>query len=349
MMNKIKTGLASYGMSGQIFHAPFISTNPHFELTAILERSKNLSHERYPNAKVVRSIDELLKIDELELIVINTPDHTHYDYALRALEAGKNVIVEKPFTLSTVDGQRLIEKARSLQLMLCVYQNRRYDGDFLTVKKIIEEKSIGRIVEFESTFPRFRNFVRKDTWKEESRGLTFDIGPHLIDQCVTLFGMPDTIFADIATLRKGGKIDDYFIIHPMHCSKAPEVHITLKSSYLMCDEEPRFVIHGTNGSYIKYGLDPQESLLKTGVMPTSPHWGMEDSASWGLLTTDNKEGKQQKEYPTYQGSYTAFYDSVYKHLRLGKPIDTTAENILPVISIIEAAIESSKTKQIISL
>lgn len=117
----------------------------------------------------------------------------------------------------------------------------------------------------------------------------------------------------------------------------------------MCDEEPRFVIHGTNGSYIKYGLDPQESLLKTGVMPTSPHWGIEDSASWGLLTTDNKEGKRQQKYPTYQGSYTAFYDSVYRHLRLGKPIDTTAENILPVISIIEAAIESSKTKQIISL
>lgn len=186
-MDKIKTGLAAYGMSGQVFHAPFISTNPHFDLTAITERSKNLAKERYPETHIARSFDELLDMNDLELIVVNTPDSSHYDYARRALEAGKHVIVEKPFTQTVEEANELVTLATEKDLTLSVYQNRRWDSDFLTVKDILDKKLTGRLVEFESTFPRFRNFIKQGTWKETGEaggGITYNLGAHLIDQAV---------------------------------------------------------------------------------------------------------------------------------------------------------------------
>ena len=199
-MEKIKTGLAAFGMSGQIFHAPFISTNPAFCLTAITERNKNLSKERYPSARIVRSFEELVALDELELVVINTPDSTHYEYTRKALEAGKNVIVEKPFTATAEQGQELVDLARSKGLAISVYQNRRWDSDFLTVREILNKGLLGRLVEFESTFPRYRNFIKPGTWKETGElggGLTYNLGAHVIDQAVQLFGVPEAVFADI--------------------------------------------------------------------------------------------------------------------------------------------------------
>ncbi len=263
-MDKIRTGLAAFGMSGQVFHAPFISTNPHFELTAVVERSKELSRAKYPQSRIVRSFDELISMDELDLVVVNTPDSSHYEYARRALEAGKHVIVEKPFTTTVEEGNELVTLAEEKGLALSVYQNRRWDCDFLTVKEILAKGFLGRLVEFESTFPRYRNFIKPNTWKETGEnggGLTYNLGAHVIDQAVQLFGMPEAVFADIATLRTGGKVDDYFIIHLLKPAKAPEVRITLKASYLMCENEPRFVLHGTEGSFVKYGLDPQEADL----------------------------------------------------------------------------------------
>ena len=197
---------------GTCFHAPFISVSPHFELTAITERSKELSRGKYPDACIVRSFDALIGLEGLDLVVINTPDGTHYEYARRALEAGKHVIVEKPFTTTVAEAEELVALAASRGLTLSVYQNRRWDGDFLTVSQILSEGLLGHLVEFESTFPRYRNFVRPDTWKETGKdggGLTYNLGAHVIDQAVQLFGMPEAVFADIATLRKDGKVDDY--------------------------------------------------------------------------------------------------------------------------------------------
>lgn len=191
-------------MSGQIFHAPFISTNPAFELTAVTERSKELSKERYPEARIVRSFEELIALDELELIVVNTPDSTHYEYARQALEAGKNVIVEKPFTTTVEQGQELVDLARSKGLAISVYQNRRWDSDFLTVQEVLDKGLLGRLVEFESTFPRYRNFIKPGTWKETGSlggGLTYNLGAHVIDQAVQLFGVPEAVFADIDIIR----------------------------------------------------------------------------------------------------------------------------------------------------
>lgn len=351
-MNTIKTGLAAYGMSGQIFHAPFISTNPGFELTAITERSKELSKERYPSAHIVRSFDELLAISELELIVVNTPDCTHYEYARKALEAGKHVIVEKPFTTTIEEGEELVALARSKGLALSVYQNRRWDSDFLTVQKILKEQQLGRLVEFESTFPRYRNFIKPGTWKETGEmggGLTYNLGAHLIDQAVQLLGVPEAIFADISILRTGGMVDDYFILHLLRPSKAPDVKITLKSSYLMCEAEPRFVLHGTEGSFVKYGLDRQEEDLNAGLMPTSAHWGEEDEQIWGLLHTEKKGKSFRGKVPSVPGKYASFYENIYRHLRHSESLLTEASGVLPVIRLIEAAWESSRTQKIVRI
>lgn len=351
-MDKIRTGLAAYGMSGRVFHAPFISTNPHFELTAITERSKELSRERYPDARIARSFDELIGLDELNLVVVNTPDCTHYEYARRALQAGKHVIVEKPFTTTVAEAEELVALAAEKGLTLSVYQNRRWDCDFLTVKDILAKGLLGHLVEFESTFPRYRNFIKPNTWKETGTnggGLTYNLGAHVIDQAVQLFGMPEAVFADISTLREGGKVDDYFIIHLLKPSKAPEVKITLKSSYLMCEPEPRFVLHGREGSYVKYGLDPQEAALVDGLLPDTPHWGEEDKALWGLLHTE-KDGKVVREsYPSLPGDYAAFYENIYRHICQGEPLQSDAREVIGVIRLIEAAWESSRTQSVVRI
>ncbi|MDR1525680.1 MAG: Gfo/Idh/MocA family oxidoreductase [Tannerella sp.] len=349
METKIKTGLASYGMSGQVFHAPFIGAHPQFELTAITERSKNLAGKRYPEAQTVRRVEELLALEALELVVINTPDATHYEYTKKALEAGKNVIVEKPFTITTAEGEELIALAGERGLMLCVYQNRRWDADFLTVKEIIDNHKIGRVVEFESTFSRYRNYIQAGNWKEQDGGMTYNLGSHLIDQCLCLFGMPEAVFADIAVLRDGGIVDDYFVIHLLRCRKAPEVRITLKAGYLMREPEPRFVVHGTEGSYVKYGVDIQEELLKNGAVPGAPEWGVETEDAWGVIHAEVDGNPFKGKYPSRRGDYMGFYESVYRHLRLSAALPTDAANVLPVIKIIEAAKESSRRREVVPL
>ena len=351
-MDKIKIGLAAYGMSGQIFHAPFISTNSHFELVAITERSKNLSWEKYPDVHVPRSFDELIDMNELDMVVVNTPDITHYDYAHRALEAGKHVIVEKPFTMTVAEGEKLVALAAEKGLILSVFQNRRWDGDFLTVKEILAKGLLGRLVEFESTFPRYRNSIRPNTWKETGEsggGLTYNLGSHIIDQAVQLFGMPDAVFADVATLRNGGMVDDYFIIHLLKPSQAPNIRITLKASYLMCEEEPRFVLHGTEGSYVKYGLDRQEADLTKGLLPDHSHWGEEDEDDWEVLHTNTEEHIIREKYPTLPGNYAVFYENIYQHIYQGEILQSDAREVVGVIRVIEAAKESSQTQSVVSL
>lgn len=348
-MEKIKTGLAAYGMSGQVFHAPFIFTHPHFELTAITERSKTLSKNRYPQAVITRSFEELIGRKDIELIVVNTPDETHFEYTRQALLAGKHVIVEKPFTTTVQQGKELIALAEEKGRMLSVYQNRRWDADFLTVQDILRKQLIGRPVEYESTFARFRNYIQPGTWKEESGGMTYNLGSHLIDQAICLFGMPEAVFADIAILRNAGMVDDYFAIHLLRPEKCPEIKITLKASYLMCEAEPRFVLHGTNGSYVKYGVDKQEALLKEGAMPNQPHWGEEYEEEWGILHTEKDGMFQREKYPSLAGNYGLFYENIYQHIRHRQPLQTDARDILNVIKVIEAARKSHLTQGVVNV
>ena len=351
-MESIKTGIASYGMSGQVFHAPFIYTNPHFQLCTIVERSKELSKERYPEATIVRSLNEMLGDKDIELVVINTPDSTHYEYARMALEAGKHVIVEKPFTTTQAQAEELIALSENKGLMLSVYQNRRWDADFLTVKDIIQKELLGRLVEFESTFARYRNFIKPDTWKETGTaggGMTYNLGSHLIDQAVQLFGLPEAVYANITTLRTGGHVDDYFQINLIRPQLNPELQITLKASYLMREPEPRFVLHGTLGSYVKHGVDNQEEALIRGEMPDQPNWGEEDEQNWGILHTEVNGETLYGRYPSIAGNYNAFYQNIYEHLRLGKPLATDARYVSDVIRIIEAAYQAARCRCQVSL
>ena len=347
-MEKIRVGIASYGMSGSVFHAPFISNHPGFELYAIVQRSSDSALTRYPDIKLMRSYEELLADESIQLVVVNTPDVTHYDFVKQALHAGKHVVVEKPFVFTVHEGEELIALAKTKKRMLCVYQNRRWDGDFLTVKQILDSGVLGRVVEFQSAYQRYRNYIQPGTWKEKADhrvGLTYNLGSHMIDQAVTLFGIRQAVYADIDKLREGTQVDDYYHIQLIY----PNVKVTLRAGYLMREETPRYYIHGTKGSFIKYGLDPQEEALKIGLSPTLPNWGADNEKTYGTLNTELNNLHFRGKIETIPGNYMGFYEDVYQSLTSGKKTQTDASLVLPVIRIIEAAFESTDTKQAIFL
>lgn len=339
-MKPIQTALASYGMSGSVFHAPFLDIHPMFEIRTIVERTKDNARKRYPYVHIARSFEEMLTDPEIQLVVVNTPDVTHYTYARQALLAGKNVVVEKPLVFDVKEGEELVALAKEKDLLLAVYQNRRWDGDFLTVKKVIDSGVLGRIVEFNSTYQRYRNFIQPGTWKEKADkrvGLTYNLGSHMIDQAVALFGMPTAVYADIDQVRDHSAVDDYYHIQLIY----PHVKVCLRASYLMREETPRYSVHGTSGSFIKYGLDPQEELLKTGASPVGTDWGKEDEAYWGTLNTDINGLHFRGKIETIPGNYAAFYDDIYYALSNHIQPQTAAEHVLSVIRIIDAAFKSA--------
>ncbi|MDD2797499.1 MAG: Gfo/Idh/MocA family oxidoreductase [Bacteroidales bacterium] len=347
-MRKIKTGIASFGMSGRVFHAPLLHANPAFELSAICERSKNEASALYPTIKTVNSFAELISIEEIELIIVNTPDTTHYEFCKVALLANKHVVVEKPFVFTVKEGEELISLSKRQNKLLTIFQNRRWDGDFLTVQKIINETRLGRIVEFQSSMQRYRNFVVPNTWKEEANrhvGLTYNLGSHLIDQAIVLFGMPSGIFAQIEKLRDNSQIDDYFQIQLMY----PKLVVTLRAGYLMREETPRYTLHGTMGSYVKYGLDPQEEQLKNGTIPVGENWGANDETKWGILHTEENGKIVRQSLKTENGNYNEFYNQVAECILndAKSPIDAT-EN-LKLIAILEAAFLNHEQNRVIFL
>lgn len=347
-MDKISVGLSSFGMSGMVFHAPFLASNPGFHLRKILERTAKGSNLVYPEVMVVNRYDDLINDPDLELIVVNTPDHTHYDLTRKALLAGKHVIVEKPFTITTAEGTELIEMAEERGLVLTVFQNRRWDGDFLTVSKVIKDGLVGRLVEYESHFDRFKKSIQSDSWKEDASqgtGNIYNLGSHMIDQVLILFGMPDGIYADLEIRRDKSLVSDYYDIHLYyHHFKA-----ILKSSYLVREPGPRYFLHGTMGSFVKYGIDPQEELLQRGEIPVGEDWGSEDEQNWGILNTEIKGEPVRHKIETIRGNYHAFYDNVYHAIREGKELAVKPQEALDVIRIIEAAIQSNKGKKVVSL
>jgi len=347
MTQLIKTGLVSYGMSGRVFHAPLLSVNPRFSLSHILERSPKGAIGHYPDVHIVKSYDELLAVDEIELIIVNTPDNTHFELASRALEAGKHVVVEKPFVMTVEEGEQLIHLAEQRGLILTTFQNRRWDGDFMTVQKVIEEGMLGRLVSYEAHFDRYRNFIEQNTWKEEGgeqdARILYNLGAHLIDQAYLLFGMPQGVSAKIGKQRTGTHIDDYFDL----TLEYPDVHVTLKSSYMVREEGPRYMLHGTEGSFLKWGIDPQEDELKKGIMPDRPAWGVEERKYWGKLNTNLSGMHVIGRVETYPGNYNIFYDHLYESIRAQRPLDVHPKDSLQVIRLIRAAIESNQSKTMI--
>ncbi|ASZ14851.1 Gfo/Idh/MocA family oxidoreductase [Chitinophaga pendula] len=344
----IKTGICSYGMSGQVFHAPFLHVHPGFEFTAVVERSKHLAQQRYPEVKVYGSVEDMLQDASLELIVVNTPNYTHYDYAKQALLAGKHVIVEKPFTVDVKQGEELIQLSAEKGLLLSVYHNRRYDSDYKIVRKVVESGSLGDLLEVEIHYDRFKEELSYKKHKEIAQagtGALYDLGSHLIDQALTLFGMPQRLWADIRIIRKDSVVDDYFEVVLYY----EQLRVRLKCSYLIREALPAYALHGRKGSFIKTKSDTQEAMLLKGLMPNSPDWGAEAPHEWGLLHTEI-DGKIVKQYlPSTNGNYLDYYQGIYDTLRnkVSNPVAPT--DGLNVIRIITAAFESSKEGKVITL
>lgn len=347
MKKVIKTGIFSYGMSGMVFHAPLLHAHTNFEIKKILQRNSDSLKEKYPYVEVARNKKELLDDPEIELIIVNTPDDTHYGFARESLEANKNVVVEKPFTLTVDEGEKLINLAHKNKSMLSVFQNRRWDGDFLTVKKVIEQKLLGRLVEYESHFDRYRNYI-KDNWKEDpdsKSGTLYNLGSHTIDQALVLFGMPKSVSADIRMLRAGARVDDSFDIRLEY----PEIKVTIRGGYLMREQGPRYILHGTEGSFLKSGMDPQEERLTQGHLPDEPGWGTEPVNNWGILNTTINGLHFRGKIETLPGAYPDYYSNIYEVLVNGRELIVKPEESLNVIKIIQAAYDSSKLKKSIEL
>jgi len=347
-MNKINTALCSFGMSGWVFHAPFISINPGFNFYGVWERTKNLAKEKYPEVKTFRTLEELLADKDIELVVVNTPSVTHYEYAKQVILAGKHLIVEKPFTATAAQAQELIELARKNKIKLSVYQNRRYDSDYRTVKNILDEGWLGKIIDAEIHYDRYVPALSYKAHKETPTpavGCLYDLGSHLIDQALQLFGMPLAVFADITINRPGSKVDDYFDLKLFY----PHHRVTLKSSYYVREPLPAYQVHGSLGSFIKHKTDVQEIDLQANKKPGDTDWGVEPESQKGLLHTE-KDGKIIKEFvQSLRGNYGDYYDGIYNALRNNADMPVSGEEGMNVIQVIEAAIKSNKEKKVVEL
>lgn len=345
-MQEINVALCSYGMSGVVFHGPLLETHPGYKISKILERNREDSAGKHPGSEIVRDFDSIINDHDIELVVVNTPDHLHFEMTAKVIEAGKHAVVEKPFTLKSSQADSLIKMAREKGVMLTVFHNRRWDGAFLTVQEILETGKLGRLVEYESHFDRYRNFI-KDSWKDKSNGTgtLYNLGSHLVDQALCLFGMPDRLFCDSRMLRDGAKTDDSFDLF-LHYK---DFKCLLRSSYLVREPGPRLWMHGTDGSYVKWGDDPQEEAMKLGVIPGSEGWGAEPESAWGKINTEYKGNRMEGPYPTQPGNYLGFYDNVYEVIRENKPLQVTPEQARNVIRIIEAAYESGRKGKVITI
>ena len=346
-MQPINTALCSFGMSGWVFHAPFIVADPRFKLYAVWERTKNLAKQKYPGVKTYRTLEDMLSDDEVELVIVNTPNITHFEYAQKALLAGKHVVVEKPFTVTVDEGKELIQLAQKQNKKLSVYQNRRYDSDYRTIKKVLDEKRLGNLVEAEFHFDRYSEILSPKPHKEipGGTGVLYDLGSHLIDQALQLFGMPEAVFADIRIVRPISKVNDYFDLLLYY----PNLRVRIKSSLVVREPLPGYILHGSKGSFIKAKTNIQEESLQFGKVPGKSDWGIEPESERGLLHTE-KDGKQIKEYiQSEKGNYGDYYDGIYEAIRNNKPVPVKAEDGVNVIKIIEAVTKSNQLKKVVEL
>lgn len=347
-MNQINAALCSFGLSGWVFHAPFIEAHPAFKFYAVLERTKNLAQEKYPGVKVFRTLAEMLVDDSVELVIVNTPNRTHYEFTRQALLAGKHVICEKPFTVTAAEATELIDLAASQQKKLAVFHNRRYDSDYRTIQSVISQRSLGNIVEAEFHFDRFKDELSPKKHKEtpvQGTGALYDLGAHLIDQALQLFGMPTAVFADIVAMRPISLVDDYFevLMYYEGC------RVRIKGSYQVREALPGYMLHGSKGSFIKPKTDVQEAQLQAGKLPTDDDYGIEPTSERGLLHTEI-DGAMIREYiPSERGNYLDFYEGMYQAIRHEAPVPVSAEDGKRVIQIIEAAFKSSQQRQVIDL
>ena len=343
MADRLNVGLIGYGMAGRTFHAPVIQAVPDLRLKKVVERRTSEARKRYPWVEVVPDAAALLQDEEINLVVIATPNISHFDLARQSLKANKHVVVEKPFTTTSVQAQELIDLARQQNRVISVNHNRRWDGDFLTVKRLLDAQLLGRLVEYEAHYDRFRNYPRPNAWREKEvagGGVLFDIGSHLIDQAQVLFGAPRMITADIRAQRSFAKINDSFEL----ILDYDDLKVTLKAGMLVREQSPRFILHGTEGSFVKHGFDPQEEALKQGLMPSGPDWGSEPREQWGTLITQIGGLDLEGQVKTMAGCYQSFYQNMVDVISGRAELAVKPEEARITIRIIELAMESGERK-----
>ena len=345
-MNKpIKTALVAFGAAGRFMHAPFLVTQPeNYEVAVVLERHKQESKTLFPNAVIVRSIEELLAIDEIELVIITTPNDTHFSYAKASALAGKHVVVDKPFTITSADAFELVELSKQTNSVISVFHNRRYVCDFITIKEILNKKLLGPVHEFEAHYDRYRLEARPGAWREEDNpgtGILYDLGAHLIDQAFCLFGLPKTVTADLRLQRPHARAVDNFDLKLDYGF----IKVILKSGMLVREPGPRYMIHGVDGSFLKFYEDPQEVFLRAGKLPTEvPHWGEESDDHYGLLHTVINGAVIKGTYPSLKGDYGYYYQNLYKTIRENAPLREKPEHGYNVVRMTELAIQSNVQK-----
>ena len=333
----LSVGLIGYGMSGRTLHAPLIQATPGLELTAVVSGDADKVHADLPDVEVMAKSPALLARRDIDLVVIATPNETHYPLARAALAAGKHLVIDKPFTVSLTEARLLRSQAEGAELLVSVFHNRRWDSDFLTLQALLEAGNLGRVVALESRLDRFRPTVT-DRWRDHHQpggGIWFDLGPHLLDQARALFGMPRAILLELATVRNGAEVDDDFLC----LLEYDGLRVTLQASSLVAEPTPRFRVHGTRGSYVTFGLDPQEAWLKAGRVPT-PGWGVDPLA--GHLTLADVEGDSAKgqEYPNLPGDWPAYYAGITAALIQGVAPPVTLDEAMDVMTLLENGLDS---------
>jgi len=332
----VNTGLMSFGMSGRIFHAPFLHFHPGFSFSAVTERHEKKVNQFYPQVKSYDTPDSLIHDPDLELIVVNTPNNTHFDYAKQALLAGKNVLIEKPFVTSVAETKELFDVSERLGLQVLAYQNRRWDSDFQSVKYVVENGKLGKLIEVHFRFDRYKTNIEQKQFKEEpipGSGLAYNLGPHLLDQVISLFGKPLRCHKTTTANRANSKVDDYIFFHFIY---PDNLNVYVYGSLLVARPMPAFVLHGTKASYIKDRTDVQEKQLDGGMSPFDPAYVLEPPGVEGELTVIDTAGKKTIERPaSLRGNYSGLYDAVYRQLRDKEPFPVSREHTLWQMEILE--------------
>ncbi|HKF49707.1 MAG TPA: Gfo/Idh/MocA family oxidoreductase [Terracidiphilus sp.] len=340
----IRVGLVGFGMAGRVFHAPLISSVAGLELAAVLERNSDHAAERYPGITTYRSLDQLLADESLGLIVVATPSGTHFDVARRALDAGQNVVVDKPMAPRASEIKELIEVAEWQGAMLAPFHNRRWDGDFLTVKQLLRDGVVGRLVEFESRMDRWNPGATRKAWKndpEQGGGVLLDLGTHLADQALALFGPPLALSAEVTRERDGEGADDAFTLRLRY----EGFRVTLASNMLSSPPGARFVVRGTKENYRKTGVDPQEAALNRVSRIEDPSWGKEPESAWGELSAESEAGPAVRRVETLAGDYRKIYEGVRDTLTGKGHAPVSAEDAWRVAKVLEWARVSSETRR----
>jgi len=340
MSATLKLGLMGYGFAGATFHAPVIAHSGRTTLAVIATSQAERARSDYPQAQIVADFGALLARDDISCVVIATPNDTHFAMAQQALAAGKHVVVDKPVALSAQHARQLAQLAAAQGLLFAPFHNRRWDGDFMSLRSLIAENHLGRITHYESHFDRFRPEI-PPRWREQAAhggGLLFDLGPHLIDQALALFGPPQSVCATLRQQRAGAEVPDYAHLQLSYAHG----EVVLHASALAALAPPRFRVHGERGSYVSEVLDVQEDQLKAGLRPGQPGFGKNAP---GCLRSIQSGQLVQTELAIRDGDYAGFYRALADSLLDHQPFPISAQDAVDVMTIIELALRSDATGQ----